>query len=62
MCIDQQQFVTYDPEFNPLISTQKPPGFDVKDVVYNWQVRDTDTWHCDRAVVQRERAARLVTP
>lgn len=36
MCIDQQQFVTYDPAFDPRVSTAKPPQFDVKDMVYNW--------------------------
>ncbi len=36
MCIDQQQFVTYDPAFDPRVSTTKPPPFDVKDMVYNW--------------------------
>ncbi|KXZ54298.1 hypothetical protein GPECTOR_5g384 [Gonium pectorale] len=36
VCIDQQQFVVYDPQYNPRYSKQKIPGFDVREMVYNW--------------------------
>ncbi|GFR47602.1 hypothetical protein Agub_g9337 [Astrephomene gubernaculifera] len=36
MCIDQQQFISYDPAYNPRLSRKKLPAFSVKDVVYNW--------------------------
>ncbi|KAG2488926.1 hypothetical protein HYH03_012548 [Edaphochlamys debaryana] len=36
MCVDQQQFITYDPKYNPRLSRDKPLKFDVKEMVYNW--------------------------
>ncbi|GLC64014.1 hypothetical protein PLESTF_000109200 [Pleodorina starrii] len=36
MCIDQQQFITYDPQYDPASSIRKVPTFDVRDIVYNW--------------------------
>ena len=34
--MDQQEFVTYDPEYNPLLSKTPLPKFDVKDMSYNF--------------------------
>ncbi|EFJ42611.1 hypothetical protein VOLCADRAFT_97259 [Volvox carteri f. nagariensis] len=36
MCIDQQQFISYDPRYDPARSTERLPYFDVTDIVYNW--------------------------
>ncbi|GAX75880.1 hypothetical protein CEUSTIGMA_g3323.t1 [Chlamydomonas eustigma] len=36
VCIDQQQFVTYDTRYQPSLSIERPPTFSVKDITYNW--------------------------
>ncbi|PNH07356.1 hypothetical protein TSOC_006184, partial [Tetrabaena socialis] len=36
MCVDQQQFISYDPAYDPRLTTDKLPGFDVKDMGGRW--------------------------
>eukprot|EP00798_Chlamydomonas_sp_ICE-L_P023260 gene23260-30488_t len=36
VCFDQQEIITYDPRYNPTLSLEKPPTFDVTDMYFNW--------------------------
>eukprot|EP00798_Chlamydomonas_sp_ICE-L_P005069 gene5070-34864_t len=40
VCFDQQEIVTYDARYQPSLSLERPPTFNVTDVWYNWPSHD----------------------